>query len=76
MNGDNPEPTEVSMTNFKNYDSMSHSYNTKAEEVREIRNVEPEGLVPVKGKYPKIVFLIILNEFCERYILSLVFLFA
>ncbi len=50
------EPGEISMTKFKNYNST-------------VDTIEPESTA--KGKYPKIVFLIILNEFCERYIYKL-----
>lgn len=52
------QPNEISLTKFSpNYDSITKE------------NYEPSESPEVKGKYPKIVFLIIINEFCERYIL-------
>ena len=52
-------PADISMTKMANYDSI-----TKVDESAE----DPSQEVKVKGPYPKIVILIILNEFCERFI--------
>ena len=50
------EPTrQVTVENPPNYDSIDNN------------DKELTSNSQIKGKYPKIVFLIILNEFCERF---------
>lgn len=57
---ENVKPNEISLTKFTPiYDSI----------IKE--NCDPNESAEVKGKYPKIVFLIILNEICERYLFYL-----
>jgi len=55
------EPTrQVVMENLPNYDSSGKN----EKETNDDNTTNP---TEIKGKYPKIVFLIILNEFCERF---------
>jgi dipeptide/tripeptide permease len=55
------EPTrQVVMENLPNYDSSGKNEKETNDDI----TTNP---TEIKGKYPKIVFLIILNEFCERF---------